>query len=86
MKCPSCNGTGEVNPTSLVEYLRLRMGQDKLSSRAVAKRTGLSNSTISRLLNGIGRLDITSWAAVAAWLNLDSDTIAQAVLAEMAET
>ena len=74
-ECTECFGAGEVEVTSLGDWIRYRQKQLRLihpTLRDIAKDTGVSASTISRVMNG-GAYDLGTLERLARWCHLKPD-------------
>jgi len=64
-----------INTSELGRAIRRKRDEDRLGLRAVAKATGVSASTLSRIENGTCKPDAENIARLAAWLNIPMERV-----------
>lgn len=71
-----------MNAARLAEIIKAKRQADNLSLREVAKITGISTSTLSRLERGIAP-DLEVWFALREWLGVSLDDLLFGEVAEL---
>lgn len=72
IKCPACNGAGEICPDTLGGMVMIKRITERLGLRAVTEVTGVSPATISRLERG-GKVTADHFKAMAEWCGLSPE-------------